>query len=268
MKLARMKPTGLTPARMHVIDAPVATIGSLSPTHAGQRAGESGIARRLATSLSPPARRSLLLLPLALALAGCGALGGSKDAATIYAPDPRVQADPAWPQVSWQLAVNHPDAARMVDSLRIAVRPTPGELQVYSGASWSKTPTEQLEDTLLRALEDSGKIPAVARQGSGIAADYRLVMDLRRFEADYAGNAVPSATVEVNAKLLHIPDQAVVASRTFLQATPASATDVASVSAAFGQALERIGGELAGWTLTTGQAHERSGVHPGTGSKR
>lgn len=208
--------------------------------------------------------RRLLPLGVAVSLAACSALGGSKDAATLYAPDPRVQPDPSWPTVSWQLSLGRPEAARMIDSLRIAVRPVPGELQVYSGASWAKTPTEQLEDTVLRALEDSGKIGGVARQGSGVASDYKLVMDLRRYEADYAGNAVPSATVEVNAKLLHIPDQAVVAARTFLQATPASATDVASVSAAFGQALERIGGELAGWTLTTGQAHERSGVHPGS----
>ena len=93
------------------------------------------------------------------------------------------------------------------------------------------------QDTVLHALEDSGKIPAVARQGSGIAADYKLVMDMRRFEADYAGAAVPSATIEVNAKLLHAPDQDIVASHTFLQAVPAAGTDVASVAQAFDQAL-------------------------------
>ena len=84
-------------------------------------------------------------------LAGCSILG-SKTPATIYAPEPRVAADPAWPTVDWQLALAHPDAARVMDSLRIAVRPTPGELEVYKGASWAKTPTEQLEDSLLRTL--------------------------------------------------------------------------------------------------------------------
>jgi cholesterol transport system auxiliary component len=210
---------------------------------------------------------ALAALALCAALAGCGMLGGTKDSATIYAPDPRVQPDPAWPTVRWQLSLSHPEAARMVDSLRIAVRPTPGELQVYKGANWAKTPTEQLEDTVLRALEDSGKIPGVARQGSGITADYKLVMDLRRFEADYAGNTVPSATIEANVKLLHAPDQDVVASRTFLQAVPASATDVASVTAAFSQALGRLGGEIAGWTLSQGDAHERTGTHRRAGAK-
>lgn len=196
-------------------------------------------------------------------LGGCSILGGNKTPVTIYAPDPRVQPDPAWPQVSWKLALGTPVAARMVDSLRIAVRPTPGELEVYKGANWAKAPSEQIEDTVLHALEDSQKISAVARQGSGIAADYTLLTDVRRFEADYAGNAVPAATIEVNAKLLGAADQNVVASRTFLQAVPASGIDTASVAQAFGTALGTIGRDIAGWTLSTGNAHERSTLHPG-----
>lgn len=211
--------------------------------------------------------RSRLLLAAALSmlalLPACSLLGGSKQPPTIFAPDPRVQADPSWPSVGWQLSLAHPEAARMVDSLRIAVRPAPGELQVYKGAAWAKTPTEQVEDTVLRALEDSGKIPAVARQGSGISADYKLVMDLRRYEADYAGGATPAAVIEVNAKLLHAPDQDVVASRTFVQRTPAAGADIATVAQAFSQSLGAIGRDIAGWTLVTGEAHERGGAHPG-----
>jgi cholesterol transport system auxiliary component len=154
-----------------------------------------------------------------LILAGCSILGGKpKDPTTVYAPDPRVQADPSWPTVQWQLALTTPTAARIYDSARIAVRPSPAELEVYKGANWAKRPGDMLEDAVLRALEDSGRMPAVARQGSGIAGDYKLVLDLRRFEADYAGQAVPAATIEVSAKLLHALDQQVVLSRTFLQA--------------------------------------------------
>jgi len=203
-----------------------------------------------------------LAATLALVMvAGCSSILGSKTPSTIYAPEPRVAADPSWPGVTWQLALAHPDAARVLDSLRIAVRPTPGELEVYKGASWAKTPTEQIEDALLRTLEDSQKIPAVARQGSGIAADYNLLTEVRRFEADYAGNAVPAATIEINAKLVHVPDQDVVASRTFLQAVPAGGIDTASVAQAFGTALGTISHDIAGWTLATGAAHVHSGKH-------
>jgi cholesterol transport system auxiliary component len=191
-----------------------------------------------------------------LMLGGCSLVGGSKEPPTIYAPDPRVDADPSWPTVTWQLSTTRPTAARMMDSLRIAVSPVPGELQVYKGASWARTPTEMIEDGVLRALEDSGKIPAVARQGSGIGADYRLVMDLRDFQADYAGAAVPSAVVEVNVKLLHSHDQSVVDSRTFRHSQPAAGTEVGVVADAFTRALGAATHDIAGWVLTTGQAHE------------
>lgn len=210
------------------------------------------------STLSTGAALATLLLPAVLG--GCALLGGSKASPTIYAPDLRVDADPSWPAVAWQLSTTRPTAARMMDSLRIAVSPVPGELQVYKNASWSRTPTEMVEDGVLRALEDSGKIPAVARQGSGIGADYRLVMDLRDFEAEYAGAAVPSAVVEVNAKLLHSQDQTVVGSRTFRHAQLAAGTDVALVADAFTQALGATTHEIAGWVLTTGQAHEMK--HP------
>lgn len=207
-------------------------------------------------------RGAALALALALpALAGCALLGASNGPpATLYAPDPRVPADPAWPTVRWQLALAAPSAASMTDGLRIAVRPTPHELQVYKGAGWAKRPSDMLEDALLRALEDSGRIPAVARRGSGVNADYRLVLDLRRFESDYAGNAVPAAVVEVNAKLLHARDAQVVAARTFVHAAPAASPAVPDVVAAFERSLVAVTGELAGWVLASGEAHERA--HP------
>ena len=206
------------------------------------------------TSLS--AALATLLLPVLLG--GCSLLGSSKDSPTIYAPDPRVEADASWPAVTWQLSTTRPTAPRMMDSLRIAVSPVPGELEVYKDASWSRTPTEMIEDGLLRVLEDSGKIPAVARQGSGIGADYRLVMDLRHFEAEYAGAAVPSAVIEVNVKLLHSQDQSVVGSRTFREVKPASGTSVDVVADAFSQALGATSHDIAGWVLVTGHAHEKT----------
>ena len=222
----------------------------MRPLETGNR--RSRVARDRAPAVAAAALACLLL-------GGCALLGGGGDRGntTIYAPDPRVSADPAWPTVAWQLSVSPASAARMIDSLRIAVRPTPGEVQVYKGARWSKPPTQMLEDAILRALEDSGRIAAVARQGSGIDGDYRLVMDLRRFEADYAGAAVPSATIEVNAKLLHPVDQQVAATRTFLVARPASGTAVSEVAAAFDAALGETTRQMAAWILVTGEQHQQ-----------
>lgn len=196
----------------------------------------------------------------AAGLAGC-ALGGDKVAPTVFAPQPEYRADPAWPKVGWQLAISRPEASRMLDSTRIAVRPVPGELQVYKGALWSRTPVEMLEDGVLRTLEDSGRIHAVARQGSGMSADYRLVMDVRHFEADYASGPTPSAVLEVSAKLVHAHDKTVVASRVFRQVQPATGTGIALVADAFAQVLASGSNEIAGWVLASGQAHQAA--HPG-----
>lgn len=215
---------------------------------------------------SPEARRrpARLLAAglLALALAGCSILGngGSRDRSTIYVLDPRVATDPAWPGVDWQLSLTRASAARVIDNLRIVVRPTPNELEVYKGASWGKVPTDMVEDAILRTLEDSGKIPAVARQGSGINADYKLVLDLRRFESVYtAADAPPTVVIELNAKLLHTRDQQVVAARTLLQQTPAASAAINDVVDTFERSLQSVTGELAGWVLASGDEHQRSG---------
>lgn len=207
-----------------------------------------------------PATVWLCLCLSAVALGGCSILSsGTREPATIFAPDVRVAPDPAWPQVTWQLTIVKPSASRLVDSPRINVRPTPPELQVYKGASWAQPATDMVEGTVVRAFEDSGRITGVGRASDGIRADYRLVLDLRRFESDYAGQALPSATIELSAKLLHSSDQRVVASRTFLVAKPASTTDVTAVAAAFEQALQQASHDLVGWTLQTGQQDALSG---------
>lgn len=211
-----------------------------------------------ATALHRLALRSATFATFAL-LAGCASLiGGSKDPTTIYAPDARVQAAPQWPQVKWQLALGRTTGARTADSLRIVVRPTPNEVQVYKGAQWAKSPGDMLEDGVLHALEDSGHIAVVSRQGSGFASDFRLLLDVRRFESDYAGAATPSATIEVTAKLLSVKDQRLAGSRTFLQAQPAATTAVPDVVDAFEQSLTAISAELAGWTLQTGEQYQRA----------
>jgi cholesterol transport system auxiliary component len=191
-------------------------------------------------------------LTFSVALTGCSLLGGSRDPATIYAPTVSPAPDPSWPSLPWQLSISRPEASRIVGTTRMAVRPVPGELQVYKGALWAKAPDEQLQDALLAELETSGKLRAVARQGSGMSADHRLELDLRRFDADYAGGAVPSATIEVGAMLLGSGDRGVIASRSFSQAVPAAGTDPAQVSQAFGQALQAIAHDIAGWTLQAG----------------
>ena len=204
-------------------------------------------------------RRHAFVLLSVLLLCGCGSLlGGPSEPVTVYSPQQAgTQPDPAWPAVGWSLSIASPNAPEAIDSQRIMVSPAPGELQAYRAGRWAQAPSAMVESSVLRLLEDSGKIAAVSRQGSGAATDYRLLLDLRDFRSDYAGAAVPSATIEVSAKLLRLSDQAIVGSRVFKIAQPASGVDLAQVTDAFTQALGTLGEQLAGWTLETGQADAR-----------
>ena len=204
-------------------------------------------------------RYALPILPAGL-LGGCALVGGGKNGGiTIHSPLPtRSMPLAEGPVLPWQLSISRPSAERMIDSARIAVRPQPNELQVYRGAVWSMPATDLVETSVLRTLEDSGRLGGVARSSSGLHGDYRLVMDIRRFEADYAGQSTPTATIEVSAKLLHSQSQRVVAARTFTERAPAGGTAVAEVVPAFGTALERISRDIAGWTLQSGQQDRAS----------
>ncbi|ALQ97373.1 ABC transporter [Xylella fastidiosa 32] len=198
-----------------------------------------------------------------LTLASCSStLLGEKKPTTIYSPHIRVAPDPSWPTVTWHLTVLHPKAPRMIDTPRINVQPTPGEIQVYRNVSWAQPTTDMLEDALMRAFEDSGKIAGVTRSGTGIRTDYSLNLDLRRFESDYAGTAMPTATIEVNAKLIGAHNKRLIASRTFIVTQPATNTDTSTVANAFGQALTQLTNELVGWTLTMGQSDAISNDKP------
>lgn len=189
---------------------------------------------------------------LMLTVAGCGIVPKKTEIA-IYDPQPRVQADASWPQVDTQLVVLRPNAERLLNSARILVRPTPGELQVYKGATWTQPTPDILQDAIVRTLEDSRKLAGVTRRGGGIAGDFDLATDIRQFDADYAGGASPSAVIEISASLIHNGDNRVVATQLFRHATPASSTAIVDVHRAFEQSLTDVTRDISGWTLTSMQ---------------
>ncbi|MFN3310565.1 MAG: ABC-type transport auxiliary lipoprotein family protein [Thermomonas sp.] len=195
-----------------------------------------------------------LLALLAGLLAGCSSLlgGAPRQATRVYDPAPALQpADPAWPSVGWSLSVTASSDSALVDGQRLLVSPGGDELQPYRGAAWARSPTAMVESAVLRTLEDSGKILAVARAGSGQAAEYRLLLEVRRFQAEVAGR--PDVRIEVGAKLLKVDAMAIVGSRSFEVRQAAASDDAGALATAFAAALGTLGRDIAGWTLATGQ---------------
>ncbi len=199
--------------------------------------------------------RALVSLALCIALGGCLSLGKKPDQ-TVYSPQVTIKPESDWPSVSWPLLVMRPLASDALDTTRIVVRPQPGTLQVYQGAAWSDPAPDLLQAALVSAFEDSGKIVAVGRQGSGLRGDFSLLLDMRQFEAVYEnGVSSPAAVIQVQAKLLGNSGNRVLAAKTFRVAVPANSKDVPAVVAAFDSALNQSITQIIGWTLVTGQAN-------------
>ena len=107
----------------------------------------------------------------------------------------------------------------------------------------------------MRRFEDSGKILAVSRPGSGARGDFSLQSELRNFTSIYDGGQ-PRAVVELHVRLVRSVDGRVVAAHLFREVEPAAGTEVASVVESFARALDRTRDRMIGWTLATGEAHE------------
>lgn len=203
---------------------------------------------------------ALRLVPLAglVLLAGC-AIGGPKTEVSIYAPESRIQADAAWPMVDWQLTIGTPGAHALLDSQRIAVRPTPDRLQTYKGARWADTAPEMVQLSLLEAFEDSGRIAAVSSWGGG-RGDLGLYTDLRAFETIYESGQ-PKVVVEIQARLVKFRDgTGLVAARRFRTEVAPAGAEVEAVVAAFGDAMARTNADIVGWTLVEGERALKTGA--------
>jgi cholesterol transport system auxiliary component len=89
-----------------------------------------------------------------------------------------------------------------------------------------------------------------------VAGDYELLLDLRRFDSDYAGGASPRAEVEITAKLVANRSNMVIANRTFRHSAQAGGTAVGNVAQAFDSALSAAVADIVGWTLAEGQRYD------------
>lgn len=210
------------------------------------------------SSSKSPSWFSVVVLAWCLSLAGCVSLGDAEKI-TVYAPDMSIETNTDWPKVCWSLLVMQPTTGEMLDSRRIAVRPTPDVLQVYQGAVWTDALPRLLQAAVLKAFEDSGHVPSVARQGSGLRGDVNLLLDVRHFESVYASEKdLPVATIELHAKLVSQPGNKLLAAKTFRSEVQASDKKIPAVTTALAQAATQTISDVVGWTLANGPNAKRT----------
>jgi len=199
-------------------------------------------------------RNTFVSIALFLPLIGCSGILPQKESPQVITPQVHVDPDPAWPQVGWELSVARPTSDEMLDSRRMVVIPSPGQIEVYKGVMWDDSVPDIVQDSIVHAFEDSGKILAVGHQTAGLRTDFMLLLELRDDQAVYTtASAPPDITLVVNAKLIDYSTSRAVASRTFREVVPATGTAVPAVAQAFDSALNAFVHDLVGWVLTSGQ---------------
>ena len=188
----------------------------------------------------------------ALYTGGCGSLIESEPPPNLYNLTPKSTFPESMPLVAWQLVIEEPIAARGLDTPRIAVRPSPTQLQYVAGSRWTNRAPKMVQTLLVESFENSGKIVAVGRQAIGLRSDYNLKTELREFQAEYYnGEKIGLVRVRLNAKLIKQPEQEIIASENFERVVRTETQGMQAIVQAFDEALGGVIKKLVEWALVT-----------------
>jgi cholesterol transport system auxiliary component len=189
----------------------------------------------------------------ALSLAACSMLGSREDF-IVYAPavaHPAAAAASSGPR-AWALIVAEPRAISPLNSTRIAVMPTAGEIQTFKGVRWRDASPVLLQQLLIQAFQDSARLSGIGPPTSILHADFALQTDLRDFQAEYRGEKVPTVVIRLNGQLVDNFTGLALASQLFTIEQPCEGTAIPQVFAAFQVALDRLLPQVVTWTTEAG----------------
>ncbi len=194
--------------------------------------------------------RLVAALLCAALVAGCaGMIPGRGAPPKLYSLSPKSTFSPDLPTVSWQLVVEAPVSAETLNTARIALSRDPLTLDYYGNALWSERAPVLVQTLLVESFENTGKIVAVARKATDLRADYVLKTDLREFQAEYSGSGPPVAHVQINAKLVKMPERTIIAAFKSERRIEATGTELIDVVYAFDDALGKVLRSIVEWAL-------------------
>lgn len=188
------------------------------------------------------ASRSQRLVACLLLAGGLAACSGTASIDTFDLSGPKVEATARPAGV--QIVVADPVVDRALDTDRIVVRPKPTEIAYFAGAQWSDRLPRLLQSRLVETLEASGRFRAAGRPGQGMAADRRLVVEIRSF--DYLPSESRVAVL-LSVKLMDDRSGRITAARVFEGSAPTSGDGAPAVVSAFDTATARVLTDIAAW---------------------
>ena len=187
-----------------------------------------------------------LIALLSLGLGACASLGAATPPDTYEISAPKVL-EQVPGRTRAQLLIPEPTAIKTLDSNQIVVKPTPYTVEYLENSQWSDRLPHMVQLRFVQAFEDTGRVAAVGVPGQGLAIDYQVVMELRRFEID--ADAGATAVIEIAVKALNDRNGTVRATRVFSANVPVSGAGNPAYVAALNVAFDRVTAEVVSWTL-------------------
>ena len=211
--------------------------------------------------------RRLSVFALVTALSGCAGLTSLNSAATptdLYLLTPKSTFDPSLPRLRQQIVVAEPTATAAVSTDRIAVQPSPFEVEYLPRARWVDRAPLIIQALLIESYENSGRVDAVGRSAIGLSADYIIVTDVREFQARVPDGAPENsplqAQVRLNIKIVYTELDRIIASNSFERTVTTASDDTKDVVAAFDQALGSTMRNAVEWSIR--KMHEDAQSRP------
>jgi cholesterol transport system auxiliary component len=198
--------------------------------------------------------RRLMILALALSLAGCASLFtvAPRPLYRLTAPS---ELPGTLPHVAKQLVVDVPYAAASLDTQRIAMARSPVSLDYLSDGDWTDHAPALVQAVLIETFENSRAVGAVGAQSLSLRADFVLEGDLRHFEAVYdsppgGADTPPTVWVALAVKLVKVPEHTIIAQTLFAARQPAAANATPQIVLAFNTAMASVAQQVVGWAVT------------------
>ena len=184
-------------------------------------------------------------LAATLLLAGCLGGGGKAD---LYRFGPAGAAQPATGAVAATIVVAYPGAtfARPAASDRILTI-NGAQAGYIAKARWVAPAPDLFDAAALEAFDAHAPGLRIVRTADFTKAAYTLLLEVRRFEAQYPGDpkAAPDVLVETRARLVRRSDRAIVAEWDVARREHAAENRVTAIVTAFDRATAGVVDEIA-----------------------
>jgi phospholipid/cholesterol/gamma-HCH transport system substrate-binding protein len=177
--------------------------------------------------------------------------GGSTNPAEMPVYDLAAARDlppaPAEPP-SWLLVVPEPTTLMGFNTDKILLQPSEGESVPVANARWGDNLPILMQARVIQSFENAGYAKSVSRTRDGVAGDYQLILDIRRFGISTSAQP-PSAEIDFIAKLVD-KDGKIVNASTFQGSAPVKGEGPQAYVVAVDEAFVKLAQDLIGWVTT------------------